>query len=65
MVVRKFFLVSRIPDARIGSLMSFVFKNNDTTSTISNFGTNITYSVRKSFTHITIMETSSRNSKHL
>jgi len=65
MVVRKFFVVSGSPDARIGSLMSFVFENPDSTSNISNFATNITYSLRKSFTHITRMETSSRNSKHL
>jgi hypothetical protein len=45
--------------------MSFMFKNSDSKSTISNFATNITYSLRKSFTHITRMETSSRNSKHL
>jgi hypothetical protein len=52
MVVRKFFVVSGSPDARIGSLMSFMFENPDSTSTISNFATNITYSIRKSFSQL-------------
>jgi hypothetical protein len=58
-------VVSGSPNAGIGSLMSFMFENPDSENTISNFATNITYSLRKSLTHIKRMETSSRNSKHL
>ena len=64
-VGQKIFVVSGSPDARIGISVSFTFENPDSTSTILSFATNITYSLRKSFTYITRMETSSRNSKHL